>query len=162
MISPQVKYNSEASRFEAECRNGLLDTYFVYPPKMKEGDILPNLYVLKVQDATKPFRISGIFDEKLDCLKFVLYGPKDYLYKMSVQLEASEDEPYIWKYKKHGETNGKGFCEKDIMHVPRSICLGSTNVIDSTSDVIRYWTFYDRNLHDQFFKLRNVGNFFFS
>ena len=102
MLSPAVEYNPAESRYEADCSSGYLDTQFVFPPDLKDGDELPDFYLFNVPNTKKPFRIVGNYDAALDNLQFALYGPRGYFYKISIQMDALEDEPYIWKVKKHG------------------------------------------------------------
>ncbi len=152
--SPKIAYNPANKHFEANCSDGILDTIFVFPPDLREGDDLPNLYLLNIPGAKRAFRVMGHYDNELDNIEFALYGPKGYFFKMSVQMEASQEEPYVWKVKKHGETNGKGFYDHDILHVPRSICLARSFFLDAPKEVLSHWTFFDKNVPGLFCKLR--------
>ena len=152
--SPKIAYNPANKHFEANCSDGILDTIFVFPPDLREGDDLPNLYILNIPGAKRAFRVMGHYDNELDNIEFALYGPKGYFFKMSVQMEASQEEPYVWKVKKHGETNGKGFYDHDILHVPRSICLARSFFLDAPKEVLSHWTFFDKNVPGLFCKLR--------
>ena len=156
MASSVVSYNSELGQFVAEYpRDNHFETTFVFPSELQDGDELPDLFIYNVHGSEKPFRFIGQYNESTDNLEFVLLGPSGFSYKISLQMDsASEDEAYLWKMKKHGETKNKGFYCEDILYIPRSICCTSDSFVNPCPDVMKVWTFSGKSMPQAFHKLR--------
>lgn len=155
MTASRITFDSMRGRHEASCKDGYLETTFLVPMAINEGHRLPKLYIKDFCE--KPFVFTGVYDRESDDLQFVLSGPSGFWYKMSVQMDAAEDEAYVWKVKKHGETRGEGnFCERDILFVPRSTCVQYKELLVDGRDagLVDVPTFHSNFEQGKFFRLR--------
>ncbi len=153
MKSPQVLYNVKNETFEAKCEDGFLDTYFVFPPMLKEGDKLPCLMIY-FRDESEAFQFVGQFNSTTENLEFLFDGPTGYSYKLSISLDPGSENPYIWKAKKHGLTTNYSAFEDAVIYVPKYICLEQSSLVGARKDVMEKPTFYGQSVPEVFCTLR--------
>ena len=153
MKSPQVTYNVKNENFEAKCEDGFLDTYFVFPPTLKEGDQLPSLMIY-FREESEAFQFIGQYNPISENLEFLFDGPVGYSYKMSISLDPGSENPYVWKAKKHGCTTAFNAYEDAIVYVPKYICLDQSSLVGAREDVMEKPTFYGTCVPEVFCTLR--------
>jgi hypothetical protein len=110
-------YNDGADQMELTAESGSIDTMFIVPPWMKDGDtltpfqfrVLPSRVtfyffgrydIYATMDDTSDFA-SDRYNAAKDLAEFVVAGPPGYKYKIGL---ADGNSPYGWKIKKHGLT----------------------------------------------------------
>ncbi len=140
MRSPQVFYNAEKQQFEAHTK-GHLDTFFVFPSVLQEGDRLPSL-LMYVPGESTPFQFDGQYNPATDNLEFLFDGPPGYAYKYSLSVDPGSEVPYLWKAKKHGSTTGFDACEDAVTYVPKYMCLLGATSVEASREVLLGPTFY--------------------
>ena len=72
MKSPQVVYNVDRAQFIAKSddpEHAHLDTFFVFPPDLKEGDKLPSLLFYAFPKEKKAFQFDGQYNPDSDNLE---------------------------------------------------------------------------------------------
>lgn len=62
MRSPQIVYNVATGTFEAEFDEDGLDTFFVFPPDMEDGDNLPSI-IIRLEGEEEPFQFDGKYNK---------------------------------------------------------------------------------------------------
>ncbi len=153
MKSPQVCYDSEKSVFTARSDTGSLDTFFVFPTQLKEGDKLPTLKYY-IPQTKKAFCFDGQFNALTDNLEFLFDGPKGFSYKICLSIDPGSQQPYVWKTKKHGQTTGFNAEEDAVMYVPRYVCLEGSTAVETGREVLAHPTLYGATIMQTFCTMR--------
>ncbi len=96
----KLVYNEEWKQMELYERTGHLETQFIVPPFMMDGDNLtPFMFTMFPWKST--FYLFGRYNAKTDMIQCVIAGPPHQKYKVSF---SDGNSPYGWKIKKHGVT----------------------------------------------------------
>ncbi len=152
MKSPQVTYNMEKGRFEAHS-DGYLDTFFVFPLNLQDGDRLPSLLWF-VSKEEKPFQFDGQYNPENDSLEFLFDGPEGYAFKISLSVDPGATSSYFWKAKKHGWTTNFEAQEDAVLYVPRYVCLERATTVEAKREIMQKPSFYGTCVQRSFCTIR--------
>ncbi len=153
MKSPQVIYDVERSTFVVRSDDAHLDTFFVFPPQLQEGDRLPSL-LFYIPECEKAFQFDGQYNPQTDNLEFLFDGPSGYSFKVSLSIDPGSEKPYIWKAKKHGQTTNFESREDAVIYVPKYVCTETATSVSSEKEVLSYPTFYGTTIQPSFCTMR--------
>ncbi len=96
----KLTYNEEWDQMEQIEQSGHMETQFIVPPYMTDGDNLtPFQFTMFPWRST--FYLFGRYNAKSDMIQCVIAGPPHHKYKVSF---SDGNSPYGWKIKKHGIT----------------------------------------------------------
>ena len=133
---------------------GLLDTNFVLPTRMADGDKLPTLTLQCFSRPSIPFQFLGFYNARTDNLQFRLSGPPGFVSKVGVSVEAQADcGCYKIKFKKRTVTSVAA-AETEYLYVPLSVCLEDRRAVIPLSRVLRQNSVNVNNFPQEFLMLR--------
>ncbi len=136
MTSQKVTYNVSRGLFETWCNNGFLDTFFIFPPRLKGGDKLQPL-VMHLQGEKEVFKFMGKYNEESEDIEFLLDGPLGYAYKLSVSIRPrTETSSQSWVAKKTGVTTFPIDYDASVVYLPRKICIRESSAAPPARDVL--------------------------
>ncbi len=158
MAMSEVSFNQERQIYEVNSPEAKIATYFVFPSVLQPGDKLPPLYIHAWENVV--FKFDGEYNPQSDNLEFFIEGPIGYVYKISLQIDLTDDEPYAWKIKRHGHTNMGKDNGATKLFVPRELCLHDDTMLVPEQDVLKRWTFFGQSVPQQFGRLRLKVAFF--
>ncbi len=153
MKSPQVSYDNKKSSFSAKSDNGCLDTFFVFPVHLVDGDKLPTLNYY-IPNTSKAFHFDGQYNVMTDNLEFLFDGPKGFSYKISLSIDPGSHQPYVWKTKKHGHTTNFEPKEDAIMYVPKYICMEASTQVQAEREVLAHRSLFGCSIFPIFCTMR--------
>ncbi len=135
MASHRVTYNISGKIFESWCNDGILETFFVFPPMLKDGDKLPSL-LMHVPGEKSAFKLNGGYNAESEELEFIFNGPLGYVYKLSISVDARKKSSQTWMANKQGVTSSPVDYSEAMLYVPRQICVREATSSPSTRDIL--------------------------
>ncbi len=136
MGSHRVTYNISGKIFETWCDDGTLETFFVFPPRLKGGDKLPSLR-MHVPGEIRAFCLLGQYNAEREDIEFVLDGPLGYVYRLNVSVDPRSEASQTWTARKQGLTTSPVDYSRAMVYVPRQICVREASLNGpSTKDIL--------------------------